>query len=70
MFTGELPSTHGAHFQSMAMRRDVPTLASVLGSAGFETELISRNPVFDGSIPGLCRGFEQTTRFLAQRGKG
>ena len=65
MFTGLLPSAHGAHFQTMAYTRLEPTLAEVLGAAGFHTELVSRNFVFDGTMPGVTRGFQVTSHPIA-----
>src|SRR5690606_14967687 len=35
MFTGLLPSAHGAHFQSMAYRGEGPTLAELAHAAGY-----------------------------------
>jgi choline-sulfatase len=70
MFTGLLPSEHGAHFQRMAYTGQAPTVAELLGTAGFHTEAVSRNSIFDGSIPGLLRGFQQVTIPLSERGTG
>jgi len=66
MFTGLLPSEHGAHFQSMAYLRDAPTIAELLSRAGVETELITRNSIFDGSLPGVTRGFRRRFQPLAK----
>jgi len=65
MFTGRLPSSHGAHFQSMGYVRPEPTLAEVLSAAGYSTDLVTRNFVFDGTIPGIVRGFQRRHRPLA-----
>lgn len=65
MFTGRLPSEHGAHFQTMAYTRPEPTIAEILAAAGFHTALVTRNSIFDGSLPGVTRGFQQQTRPLA-----
>jgi arylsulfatase A-like enzyme len=62
MFTGLLPSEHGAHFQCMAYAKDVPTVAERLGSKGFYTEVVTRNFVFDGTIPGVTHGFQVLTQ--------
>jgi arylsulfatase A-like enzyme len=43
MFTGLLPSEHGAHFQTMGYFKSAPTVAEVLQQAGYHTELVSRN---------------------------
>lgn len=65
IFTGLLPSQHGAHFQTMAYTKSSPTIAELLAGAGYHTEVITRNFVFDGSIPGITRGFQKNTRPLA-----
>jgi arylsulfatase A-like enzyme len=65
MFTGLLPSQHGAHFRSMAYAGRAPLVAEVLGAAGYRTELVTRNFVFDGTLPGVTRGFAHTHRPLA-----
>jgi arylsulfatase A-like enzyme len=67
MFTGLLPSQHGAHFHTMAYRGAAPTIAEILSRAGFHTELITRNFVFDGTIPGITRGFVKSTRIVSPR---
>jgi len=65
MFTGLLPSEHGAHFGGMGYRGRAPTIAEQLAGAGYRTELVTRNFVFDGSLPGVTRGFQQHTAPLA-----
>jgi len=65
MFTGLLPSQHGAHFQTMAYPGSAPTLAEILAEAGYHTEIVTRNSLFDGTIPGVTRGFLVNTRMLA-----
>jgi hypothetical protein len=62
MFTGLLPSEHGAHFGSMAYAGTAPTLAQLLAGAGWRTEIVTRNFVFDGTIPGVTRGFQAWQR--------
>lgn len=66
LFTGLMPSEHGAHFQSMAYRRRAPTLAEVLAERGYATECLTRNSVLDGSIEGVVRGFERRTEVVRQ----
>lgn len=66
MFTGLLPSEHGAHFRSMAYDVRSPTLAELFGAAGYHTEVLTRNSLFDGTIPGATRGFARLTRVLAE----
>ena len=67
LFTGLLPSEHGAHFQTMAYARTAPTIAEILGAAGYHTELVTRNFVFDGTIPGLTRGFQRSNVACVQQ---
>jgi arylsulfatase A-like enzyme len=66
MFTGRLPSEHGAHFQTMGYAGSFPTLAEILAEAGYHTEVVTRNSIFDGSLPGITRGFEKNTQPLSQ----
>jgi arylsulfatase A-like enzyme len=68
MFTGLLPSEHGAHFQTMAYRGSAPTIAEVLAARGYHTEVITRNSLFDETVPGVTRGFQVNTRVLADLG--
>lgn len=65
MFTGLMPSEHRAHFHSMAYCGVEPTLAEILAARGYETECATRNFVFDGTIPGVNRGFARQTRILS-----
>jgi Sulfatase len=68
MFTGLLPSEHGAHFQTMAYTAAAPTMAEVFAQAGYATEIVTRNPIFDGSLPGVVRGFQTSTRPVVDLG--
>jgi arylsulfatase A-like enzyme len=70
MFTGLLPSEHRAHFQTMAYAQPAPTLAELLSRAGHHTEVVTRNSIFDGTLPGATRGFRTNTRLLADFGRG
>jgi arylsulfatase A-like enzyme len=70
MFTGLLPSEHRAHFQRMAYEQPAPTLAELAAQAGYHTEVITRNSLFDGTVPGATRGFAVNTRVLAEPGRG
>lgn len=65
-FTGLLPSEHGAHFQTMSYRGGANTLAEILSAQGYATELLTRNSVLDGSIPGVIRGFQRATQVLGE----
>ncbi len=70
MFTGLLPADHGAHFQTMGYHGSAPTIAELLSEAGYSTEIVTRNSIFDGSMPGVLRGFARCTIPLSQRGTG
>lgn len=61
MFTGLLPSEHQAHFKTMAYRGSAPTIAELLQGLGYSTEVVTRNSIFDGSLPGVNRGFGRST---------
>ena len=61
LFTGQQPAEHAAHFQSMAYQRSSPTVAESLSRRGYTTEVVTRNSIFDGSIPGITRGFQRNT---------
>ncbi len=50
----------------MAYTGAAPTLAELLGELGFQTELFTRNPILDGTIPGVTRGFQHRTRVLSE----
>lgn len=65
LFTGLMPSEHGAHFQTMAYRGKTPTLAERATAAGYETEVITRNSLLDGTILGATRGFQRNSKILA-----
>lgn len=65
-FTGLLPSEHGAHFQSMAYHGKAKTLAEIAAAEGYATELLTRNSILDGSIPGVAKGFQRNTQVLGK----
>ena len=67
IFTGRLPSEHGAHFQTMAYQADYPTVAEILSDGGYYTEIVTRNSIFDNSLPGITRGFVVNTRVTSSR---
>lgn len=67
MFTGLLPSEHGAHFQTMGYSGASPTIAELCASAGLQTEVVTRNSIFDGTLPGITRGFHRNVRLASQR---
>jgi len=68
MFTGLLPSQHGAHFRTMAYESPAPTIAELLSAAGYHTEVVTRNSLFDGTVPGATRGFQINTRLVGDLG--
>lgn len=70
MFTGLLPSEHGAHFQNMDYAGSAPTVAEILSAAGYFTEIVTRNTIFDGSLPGVTRGFRENRLVLSERSGG
>jgi hypothetical protein len=49
----------------MAYTKSSPTIAELLAEAGYHTEVITRNFVFDGTIPGVTRGFQKNTQPFA-----
>jgi len=67
MFTGLLPSQHRAHFQTMQYAASQPTAAELLARAGYRTEVITRNSIFDGAVPGVTRGFHRNATILSPR---
>jgi len=66
MFTGLLPSEHRAHFQTMGYYGVAPTIAELLRDTGFHTEIVTRNSIFDGTLPGVTRGFQHNTLVLSE----
>jgi arylsulfatase A-like enzyme len=50
----------------MAYRARSPTAAELFTDAGHHTEVLTRNSLFDGTIPGATRGFAYLTRVLAE----
>lgn len=70
MFTGLLPSQHGAHFRHLGYAGTAPTIAELLAAEGFHTEIVTRNSIFDGSLPGVTRGFAANTLVLSPRSTG
>lgn len=66
MFTGLLPSEHHTHFQTMGYHGAAPTIAELLRGAGFHTEIVTRNSIFDGTLPGVTRGFQHNTLVLSE----
>jgi arylsulfatase A-like enzyme len=69
MFTGRMPSQHGAHFAHMAYTQPQPTLAEILSERGYHTEVITRNSIFDGGVPGVTRGFQKNTSLYSRRAR-
>lgn len=67
MFSGRMPSEHGAHFAHMAYTQPMPTLAEILNERGYHTEIVTRNSIFDGGVPGITRGFQKNTAILSDK---
>lgn len=65
MFTGLMPSEHGAHFHNLAYCGSAPTLAQLLSQRGYFSESATRNFVFDGTIPGVVRGFQKRSAIVS-----
>jgi arylsulfatase A-like enzyme len=49
----------------MAYTGAAPTIAELLSREGLQTEIVTRNFVFDGTIPGVTRGFQTWERPIA-----
>jgi hypothetical protein len=49
----------------MAYTKNVLTVAEILQRAGYHTEVVTRNSIFDGMVPGPTRGFGVNTRILS-----
>ncbi len=57
LFTGLYPVGHRATQETLELSTEVPTLAELLGSAGYQTYAVSANPVVNRPS-GLVRGFD------------
>jgi arylsulfatase A-like enzyme len=57
LFTGLLPSGHGAHYEHLALPPEVPVLAELLAARGYRTAGFSANPLVAPGT-GMARGFE------------
>jgi arylsulfatase A-like enzyme len=57
LFTGLMPSHHGAHELTMMLGNEPPTMAEVLGAAGYTTAAYTCNDLV-GPVTGLSRGFD------------
>ena len=58
MFTGLYPHVHGNRFNGERLNRKWPTLAQILGRAGFRTGGFVSGITMRGATSGLDRGFE------------
>jgi arylsulfatase A-like enzyme len=58
LFTGLLPSRHGAHNEHIALDGLHPTLAELLAASGYETLNVTAN-AWIGPGTGMSRGFQQ-----------
>ncbi|MBI4261405.1 MAG: sulfatase [Actinobacteria bacterium] len=68
MFTGRLPSQHGATELSWTLPPDVPTLAESLRRAGYHTAGVSANDLV-GPPYGLDRGFDSYRSMRSASGR-
>lgn len=57
LFTGALPSEHGCSIRRLRFDTELPTLAELLGSAGYQTAAFFSNPWLTDDATGLLRGF-------------
>ncbi|MCH2170862.1 sulfatase [Myxococcota bacterium] len=69
IFTGLYPSRHGATGSDGWLADKYPTLAEVLGAAGYDTYLFSANP-FVSEEHNLAQGFEITEYTWSPRWRG
>jgi arylsulfatase A-like enzyme len=82
LFTGELPTVHGAHFAvgppeegpwphdeavATRMRADLPTLAEHFAAAGYHTVSVAANELLAPEL-GLVRGFREAYQISGDRG--
>jgi arylsulfatase A-like enzyme len=51
----------------MEYKEPALTIAELLLREGFHTEVVTRNSIFDGTIPGITRGFSPNNQPLSQR---
>ena len=58
LFTGLLPSSHGCTGAQFRYRSAEPTLAELLGEAGYETAAFYSNPWLSDDLSGMLRGFD------------
>ena len=68
LFTGTLPSVHGAHGESNYLDGSIPTLAQFMSEAGFDTQCFTANAYISSGY-GLTRGFKSTDKAW-QSGEG
>jgi arylsulfatase A-like enzyme len=69
MLTGLLPSSHGWTSKSPRFASEAPTVAELLGGAGYATVAFHSNPFLSMDLTDLLRGFDQ--EFVAgPRGSG
>ncbi len=61
LFTGKYQHGHGAGTSYEFMARDFPTMAEVLGRAGYQTVAFSNNGWVNQDETDICRGFEEFT---------
>jgi arylsulfatase A-like enzyme len=57
IFTGALPSRHGCSMRNFQFDTDLPTLAGILGEAGYDTAAFFSNPWLSDEATGMLRDF-------------
>lgn len=62
MMTGTYPATHGAGGRNEVLPKELPTVASRLSDAGFQTRGLSVNPYFSPTT-GMDKGFDDFEYF-------
>lgn len=66
LFTGVDAPRHGARSVASALDPQRPTLASLLGAAGYDTAAFVANPVLDGKAFGYSRGFDRYVELASE----
>jgi hypothetical protein len=67
-FTGATTSEHGVHTHGTALGQNYETLAETFSARGYQTLLISGNPVFVNKAGGFWQGFDRVVSAKALSG--
>ncbi len=65
IFTGKMPHQHGATSQTRAIKKEIPTLAEQMKTAGYTTHQVTAN-VVTTDIFGVDRGFDDVRKIWKQ----